>query len=56
MQQIYQAQETLRIAREEGPNAKLILGDITFGGAIPAGIDPEEIKHQAENPLNVPLR
>jgi hypothetical protein len=30
--------------------------DVTFGGAIPAGIDPEEVKHQEENLLNIPLR
>jgi anaerobic magnesium-protoporphyrin IX monomethyl ester cyclase len=30
--------------------------DVTFGGAIPAGIDPEELKHQEENSLNIPLR
>lgn len=33
---------------------KVLNADTTFGGAAP-GIDPEEIKIQAENPLNLPL-
>ena len=31
------------------------VADTTFGGAIPERYDPELIKHQAENVLNLPL-
>jgi anaerobic magnesium-protoporphyrin IX monomethyl ester cyclase len=31
------------------------VADTTFGGAIPARFDPELVKHQSENDLNLPL-
>ncbi|PDV99400.1 magnesium-protoporphyrin IX monomethyl ester anaerobic oxidative cyclase [Candidatus Chloroploca asiatica] len=45
--------EQLSTLKEDHPE---LVADITFGGAIPRGFDPEEIRHQSENTLNTPLR
>ncbi|MBP1465196.1 magnesium-protoporphyrin IX monomethyl ester anaerobic oxidative cyclase [Candidatus Chloroploca sp. M-50] len=45
--------EQLSTLKEDRPE---LVADITFGGAIPRGFDPEELRHQAENTLNTPLR
>jgi anaerobic magnesium-protoporphyrin IX monomethyl ester cyclase len=49
---VFTREEIARL-KEERPE---LVADTTFGGAIPRGIDPELIRDQAENPLNLPLR
>ncbi|NTV99897.1 MAG: magnesium-protoporphyrin IX monomethyl ester anaerobic oxidative cyclase [Oscillochloris sp.] len=44
--------EQIARLKEEHPEQ---VADTTFGGAIPERYDPELIKHQAENVLNLPL-
>jgi anaerobic magnesium-protoporphyrin IX monomethyl ester cyclase len=43
------------IARMKEDHPELV-ADTTFGGAIPKRFDPELVKHQSENDLNLPLR
>ncbi|MFV9503754.1 MAG: magnesium-protoporphyrin IX monomethyl ester anaerobic oxidative cyclase [Oscillochloridaceae bacterium umkhey_bin13] len=47
------SRDELARMKEERPE---LVADTTFGGAIPKRFDPELIKHQAENDLNMPLR
>lgn len=49
---VFSREEIARL-KEERPE---MMADVTFGGAIPKGFDPELIRHQAENDLNLPLR
>ena len=48
---VYTREEIARM-KEEHPE---LVADTTFGGAIPRRFDPELVKHQAENALNLPL-
>jgi anaerobic magnesium-protoporphyrin IX monomethyl ester cyclase len=49
---VFTREEIARM-KEERPE---LVADTTFGGAIPRRFDPELVKHQAENDLNLPLR
>ena len=44
-----------QIARMKEDHPELV-ADTTFGGAIPDRFDPELVRHQSENSLNLPLR
>jgi anaerobic magnesium-protoporphyrin IX monomethyl ester cyclase len=48
---VFSREEIARM-KEEHPE---LVADTTFGGAIPRRFDPELVKHQAENALNLPL-
>jgi anaerobic magnesium-protoporphyrin IX monomethyl ester cyclase len=48
---VFTREEIARM-KEERPE---LVADTTFGGAIPRRFDPELVKHQAENSLNLPL-